>query len=183
MIYSNSESCRNISLYFSFDSKFDRASNQNYSCLGFPSIRKHVTSWDEAWTEIKNDTVSALVVPSWRTLFEEFNTEDDLLAFLSEASSKQIKIISCEDKAEIDSSSVSSVLMVVQIYRTNSFEERSSNVRKGLKLAKEMGQTLGRPLKVDVQKVKDLRREGFTIQRIAESLGVSVGSVHRALTD
>lgn len=183
MIYSNSESCRNISLYYSFDSKFDRTVQSHFSCSGFSSMKRYVTSWDEAWAEIKNDTVSELVVPSWNILFEEFNTEDELLIFLSEASNRQIKILACEDKTEIDSSSASSVLLVVQIYRTNSFEERSANVRKGLKLAKEMGQTLGRPLKVDAQKVKDLRRNGFTIQRIAESLGVSVGSVHRALTE
>ncbi len=183
MIYSNSENCKNISLYCSFDLKLDRISNSYFSCSDYSSMRKHVTSWEEAWAEIKNDTVSALVVPSWHLLFEEFNSEDDLLVFLSEASNRQMKIIACEDRAEIDSSSVSSVLMVVQTYRTNSFEERSANVRKGLQLAKEMGQTLGRPLKVDVQKVKDLRKDGFTIQRIAESLGVSVGSVHRALTE
>lgn len=55
-------------------------------------------------------------------------------------------------------------------------------VRAGIRNARNKGRTLGRPrLKVDNARVSRLRANGASLRAISEQLGISLGSVHRAL--
>jgi DNA invertase Pin-like site-specific DNA recombinase len=59
-----------------------------------------------------------------------------------------------------------------------------ARVRSGLEAAKKRGVTLGAPVKVTdeiVDKARELRSEGRSYKDIASELGMSVGSVHKAL--
>jgi DNA invertase Pin-like site-specific DNA recombinase len=59
-----------------------------------------------------------------------------------------------------------------------------ARVRSGLEAAKKRGVTLGAPVKVTdeiMDKARELRSEGRSYKDIASELGMSVGSVHKAL--
>lgn len=57
-------------------------------------------------------------------------------------------------------------------------------VRAGLANARAKGKKLGRPKKkIDMEKLLDLRRQGLGIKRIAKSIGLSVGLVHKTLSN
>jgi DNA invertase Pin-like site-specific DNA recombinase len=55
-------------------------------------------------------------------------------------------------------------------------------VRAGIRNARAKGRRLGRPrLDVDQGRIARLRANGASLRAISEQLGMSVGSVHRAL--
>ncbi len=55
-------------------------------------------------------------------------------------------------------------------------------VKAGLAHARTKGQRLGRPcLEIDPARVKSLRQDGNSIRKIAQTLHVSPGSVHKTL--
>jgi DNA invertase Pin-like site-specific DNA recombinase len=59
-----------------------------------------------------------------------------------------------------------------------------ARVRSGLDAARRRGVVLGAPVKVNeeaVNKARDLRAKGLSYKDIAVELGISVGSVHKAL--
>jgi DNA invertase Pin-like site-specific DNA recombinase len=59
-----------------------------------------------------------------------------------------------------------------------------ARVRSGLEAAKKRGVVFGAPVKVTEEvmaKAKALRESGFSYKDISEELGVSVGSIHKAL--
>jgi DNA invertase Pin-like site-specific DNA recombinase len=52
----------------------------------------------------------------------------------------------------------------------------------GLGAARRRGVRLGRrPVRVDVERARDLQRQGLSYRQLAIELGVSVGKVHAAL--
>ena len=123
-----------------------------------------------------------LVVSSIKDVCLGLFNEDDLHFFLSILSEQNIRVISLEDHLDILASQSQLILLFIKIFKSTVFDYRSANVRKGLQNAKEGGKTLGRPEKRNVQEIKELREKGFTMQKIAEILKLSVGSVHRALS-
>jgi DNA invertase Pin-like site-specific DNA recombinase len=56
-------------------------------------------------------------------------------------------------------------------------------VKAGLARAKAQGKTLGRPRKSDTAKaaIIEAKSQGLSIRKIAEQVGVSVGTVHSVL--
>lgn len=57
-------------------------------------------------------------------------------------------------------------------------------VRAGIRNARNKGRRLGRPrLEVDRARVLRLKANGASLRAISEQLGISVGSVHRALQE
>jgi DNA invertase Pin-like site-specific DNA recombinase len=59
-------------------------------------------------------------------------------------------------------------------------DERSENIKSGLKQALEAGKKLGRPrLNIDRSQVEALRASGASWRAMAEELGVGVGTAHR----
>lgn len=184
MIYSNCDESKNVTVYITLGrSCSNLPSSDILKCSGENDLRRYFYDWDLAMSEVRVSHVTTLAVPSLRNVFDKFDTEDGLLLFLSEISSKKIQFIAEAERINADSSHASFVLDIIGAYRTCLSEERSANVRKGLESARQMGRILGRPTKIDSQKVKDLRDGGLTIQAIANTLNVSVGSVHRALSE
>jgi putative DNA-invertase from lambdoid prophage Rac len=80
-------------------------------------------------------------------------------------------------------SSMGKLLWAVQAWFAE-FEndERSENIKSGLKQALEDGKKLGRPrVDIDRSQVEALRASGASWRAIAAELGVGVGTVHRTL--
>ena len=60
----------------------------------------------------------------------------------------------------------------------------SERVKAGLNRAKEQGKILGRPIKVaNIKKILEDKRSGKTIRQIANEQKLSVGKVHKLLSD
>jgi DNA invertase Pin-like site-specific DNA recombinase len=58
----------------------------------------------------------------------------------------------------------------------------TERVRAGIRNARNKGRTLGRPrLEVDGERIARLRKSGASLRAISKQLGISLGSVHRAL--
>jgi DNA invertase Pin-like site-specific DNA recombinase len=58
----------------------------------------------------------------------------------------------------------------------------TERVRAGIRNARNKGRRLGRPpLEVDSGRIARLKASGASLRAISEQLGISVGSVHRAL--
>ena len=57
----------------------------------------------------------------------------------------------------------------------------SERTKAGLERVKRTGKTLGRPMAVDVEKVKQLREQGLSLSAIAKECGISKTRVHQIL--
>lgn len=58
----------------------------------------------------------------------------------------------------------------------------TESVRAGIRNARNKGSTLGRPrLEMDGGRIARLRNSGASLRAISKQLGISLGSVHRAL--
>lgn len=106
-----------------------------------------------------------------------------LVNSLAELESLGISFVSLRDS--IDLSSPSGVLMFQLIAAMSQFERSliQERVRAGIRNARNKGRVLGRPrLEVDGGRIVRLRASGASLRTISEQLGISLGSVHRALT-
>ena len=58
----------------------------------------------------------------------------------------------------------------------------TERVRAGIRNARKKGRRLGRPpLELDAARIARLRASGASLRAISGQLGISVGSIHRAL--
>jgi DNA invertase Pin-like site-specific DNA recombinase len=105
-----------------------------------------------------------------------------LVNSLAELENLGVSFVSLRDS--IDLSLPSGVLMFQLIAAMSQFERSliQERVRAGIRNARNKGRRLGRPrLEVDCGRIARLRANGTPLRAIAEQLGISVGSVHRAL--
>lgn len=96
-----------------------------------------------------------------------------LITALETFSSLGIDFISYQES--VDTTTPAGKMLFTMISAFAEFERSiiQERVRAGLAKAKAKGKTLGRPkVKVDVDQIKDLRKEGFSIRKIAELVGV-----------
>lgn len=139
-------------------------------------------SGDESiYSRIAYSKISTLVVKSLDDICDVISNEDELFSLLWQISEKNIRFISINEKIDVLGSEAKLALMLLKKYRETVFRKKSESVRNGIQNAKEKGKPLGRPVKRDIEKINELRSKGFTIQKIAETLKLSVGSVHRSL--
>lgn len=105
-----------------------------------------------------------------------------LVNSLAELENFGVSFVSLRDS--IDLSSPSGVLMFQLIAAMSQFERAliQERVRAGIRNARSKGRRLGRPrLEVDSGRIARLRANGASVRAISDQLGISVGSVHRAL--
>jgi DNA invertase Pin-like site-specific DNA recombinase len=87
-------------------------------------------------------------------------------------------------RGSLDLSSPAGRLMAQLLGAISEFERSliTERVRAGIRNARSKGRRLGRPrLEMDKARVSRLRANGASLRAISEQLGISVGSVHRAL--
>jgi DNA invertase Pin-like site-specific DNA recombinase len=105
-----------------------------------------------------------------------------LVNALAELESLGIAFLSLRDSLDL---TTASGRLLFQLVAAMAEFERSliqERVRAGIRNARRKGRTLGRPrLEVDHGRIARLRANGASLRAISEQLGLSVGSVHRAL--
>jgi DNA invertase Pin-like site-specific DNA recombinase len=105
-----------------------------------------------------------------------------LVNSLAELENLGVSFVSLRDS--IDLSSPSGVLMFQLIAAMSQFERSliQERIRAGIRNARNKGRRLGRPrLEVDTYRIARLRASGASLRFISQQLGISIGSVHRAL--
>jgi DNA invertase Pin-like site-specific DNA recombinase len=105
-----------------------------------------------------------------------------LVNALAELESLGVAFVSLKDSLDL---TTASGRLLFQLVAAMAEFERSliqERVRAGIRNARAKGRRLGRPrLKVDHGRIARLRANGASLRAISEQLGISVGSVHRAL--
>jgi DNA invertase Pin-like site-specific DNA recombinase len=105
-----------------------------------------------------------------------------LVNSLAELESLGVSFVSLRDS--LDLSSPAGRLMAQLLGAIAEFERSliTERVRAGIRNARNKGRTLGRPrLEVDRGRISRLRNSGASLRAISKQLGISLGSVHRAL--
>ena len=105
-----------------------------------------------------------------------------LVNSLAELESVGVAFVSLRDS--LDLSSPAGRLMAQLLGAIGEFERSliTERVRAGIRNARNKGRRLGRPrLEVDGGRIARLRAAGTPLRAISKQLGISVGSVHRAL--
>jgi DNA invertase Pin-like site-specific DNA recombinase len=105
-----------------------------------------------------------------------------LVNSLAELESVGVAFVSLRDS--LDLSSPAGRLMAQLLGAISEFERSliTERVRAGIRNARSKGRRLGRPrLEVDNGRIARLRSNGASLRAISEQLGVSLGTVHRAI--
>jgi DNA invertase Pin-like site-specific DNA recombinase len=105
-----------------------------------------------------------------------------LVNSLAELENVGVHFVSLRDS--LDLSSPAGRLMAQLLGAISEFERSliTERVRAGIRNARNKGRRLGRPrLEVDRGRIARLKASGASLRAISQQLGISVGSVHRAL--
>ena len=121
------------------------------------------------------------VVLTWK-LDRLFRSLRDLLSVLQDWSDLGVEMVSLRDNIDLTTSTGRLLMQIVGAFGEFEAALVRERVRAGVENARKKGVKLGRPaLQLDVGKVRDLRSQGLPIRAIALELGISVGSVQKAI--
>lgn len=121
------------------------------------------------------------VVLTWK-LDRLFRSLRDLLSVLQDWSDLGVEMVSLRDNIDLTTSTGRLLVQIVGAFGEFEAALVRERVRAGVENARKKGIKLGRPsLRLDVGKIKSLREKGFPVRAIALELGISVGSVQKAI--
>ncbi|MGE3758343.1 MAG: recombinase family protein [Pseudobdellovibrionaceae bacterium] len=121
------------------------------------------------------------VVLTWK-LDRLFRSLKDLLSVLQDWSDLGVEMVSLRDNIDLTTSTGRLLMQIVGAFGEFEAALVRERVRAGVENARKKGVKLGRPvLQLDIGKVRDLRSKGLPIRAIALELGISVGSVQKAI--
>jgi putative DNA-invertase from lambdoid prophage Rac len=113
-----------------------------------------------------------------------FRSLEHFVQLTSELQSLGIRLISLTEAIDLGSAQgrlLANLLAVFSEFEKDLIRER---VLEGLVNARRKGKKLGRPSKdVDVETMLNLRTKGFGIKRIARQMKLSVGKIHKTLSE
>lgn len=115
--------------------------------------------------------------------FDRFaRSTSHLLSALEEFRSLGIDFVSCHEAIDTTTPLGKMVFTVVAAVAELERSIIVERVRAGIARARAKGKRLGRPpgSRIDSVEIRKLLGEGFSMQKVANQLGISVGSVHRA---
>lgn len=93
-----------------------------------------------------------------------------------------VEMVSLRDNLDLTTGAGRLLMQIVGAFGEFEAALVRERVRAGVENARKKGVKLGRPaLHLDSEKVRDLRSKGLPIRTIASELGISVGSVQKAL--
>ena len=61
--------------------------------------------------------------------------------------------------------------------------QKGQRVKESLAMAKSLGEPVGRPRSADREKIRELRKTGMVMRKIAQTVGCSLHTVQRALSE
>jgi DNA invertase Pin-like site-specific DNA recombinase len=120
------------------------------------------------------------IVVAWR-LDRVFRSVKGLLTTIDELTALGIDFVSFSD--QIDMTTPSGRLMLTVLGAVGEMERAIilERVKAGVAHAKSKGVRFGRPVTRPDTKIHQLRKNGFSIRKIAKELNVAVGTVERSL--
>lgn len=121
------------------------------------------------------------VVLTWK-LDRLFRSLRDLLSVLQDWSDLGVEMVSLRDNIDLTTSTGRLLMQIVGAFGEFEAALVRERVRAGVENARKKGVKLGRPaLEMDVAKIRSLREHGLPIRAIALELGISIGSVQKAI--
>lgn len=152
-----------------------------YVDLGISGTKDRRPALDRLMTDARRARFGVVAV--WR--FDRFaRSVRHLVVTLDEFRALGIEFVSLNDS--IDTSTPTGRMMFAVVAAMAQFEAEVIRERTiaGLAAARRRGVRLGRkPVRFDVDRARELRSVGWSYRRVARELGVSVGLVHRVLSD
>lgn len=130
---------------------------------------------------VETGKVSAIGIYSLSSLPFVTASLESFFSFLGFLSINNVRIFSVKEALDSSLSVSSFAKSFLDSYLELRDEIRRENIHRGLKKAKSGGTAIGRPKKADDLKIRELRDEGYSLQEIANQLGISVGSVQYSL--
>jgi DNA invertase Pin-like site-specific DNA recombinase len=104
-----------------------------------------------------------------------------LVTALSEFKGLGIDFISYQENLDTGTSMGEAMFSIIAALAQLERDIIRDRVRGGLRAAREKGQKLGRPPKLDNSKIRELRSSGLSVRAIAAQLSISKSAVQRAL--
>lgn len=121
------------------------------------------------------------VVLTWK-LDRLFRSLKDLLSVLQDWSDLGVEMVSLRDNIDLTTSTGRLLMQIVGAFGEFEAALVRERVRAGVANARKKGVKLGRPsLYLDLEKIGSMRSQGSPIRQIASDLGISVGSVQKAI--
>lgn len=121
------------------------------------------------------------VVLTWK-LDRLFRSLRDLLSVLQDWSELGVEMVSLRDNIDLTTSTGRLLMQIVGAFGEFEAALVRERVRAGVANARKKGVKLGRPsLHLDLEKIGTMRSQGYPIRQIASELGISVGSVQKAI--
>jgi DNA invertase Pin-like site-specific DNA recombinase len=103
----------------------------------------------------------------------------DLILTLQELSDLGVTFVSLRDNLDLSTSARRLMLHIVGAFAQFEADVIKERVLAGLAAAKANGTKLGRPARIDSARVLELRRQGYSLSRIAREIGATKSAVSK----
>ncbi len=120
------------------------------------------------------------IVITWK-IDRLFRSLKNLLLLLQEFEERDVVFVSIKDQIDLTTSSGRMMMHVISAFSEFEVSMIRERVRSGIENARKKGITLGRPKKITVEEVLDLKKDGFKNVEIARKLNVSRSTISRIL--
>lgn len=121
------------------------------------------------------------VVLVWK-LDRAFRSLRDCINTLQEFSELNVEFISIKDNLDLTTSAGKLMMHVIAAFAAFEADIIKERVRAGLENAKAKGKRLGRPPKLNYDKIIELRNLGMSLRQIALRMGTTKGAVSKSLS-
>lgn len=142
--------------------------------LGFSGARSSRPALDRLMAAARRRDIDAVLV--WR--FDRFSRSmADLVRSLDEFGALGVAFVSMNE--QVDTTTPTGQVLFGVVSAMAQFERSilRERVKAGLARARERGVRLGRPAKLDAERIVGLRRDGLSVRAIARALGAAASSV------
>lgn len=163
---------------------FDRCSARDRLQLRFIDMADEgIESLSELSAVLQSMNTRKLVLWSVSVLAPLLVDAEDLLAFLGLLERRSVELYVLDSGLAIGQHDKVSLSALESLWALMKLNRRRENANASRAKAALRGAKPGQKRKVDPSEVSELRREGLTIQEIADQKGVSTTSVRRALQE
>lgn len=106
----------------------------------------------------------------------------DVLCMLQELAELNVEFCSLKDQIDLSTSTGRLLMHLLGAFAEFEASMIRMRVRAGLQAAKKKGRRLGRPCRIDAQRVFFLRQQGFSLGQIGRQVGATKSAVSKILS-
>lgn len=152
---------------------------KEYTDAGISGTKDSRPALNELMDDAKKRRFDAVLV--WR--FDRFaRSTRHLILALEEFKNLGIDFVSYQENIDTSSPLGAAIFTIISAVAQLERDIISARVRAGLRRARENGKRIGRPrCDLDLETIKELRRQGLTLAAIAQRFNSSAPTVYRAL--